>query len=530
MSKSKEIKEPKDALIESINEKISLIEKDVKKAIMNEHEDINGLILRANSLVVDINDKSSYDSAIELKREVKTTHVSIKKKTDLYKKPMTSLNKRIESFKNIVYEPLVLAEKKIVEKVKPFELHQEKLKQEALNKQLIEENSKKELEEKLSNLNSTLGKINLCKTKGEISEIEEYLNGIDSDSFGERSDEAAFIVNNLLLACKMFKQSLPEKLDDLVASNNEDLNSNLSEEKQTNQNLIEGDLKSNFDVEEVDEIKTNIQTTPPSKLTTSKIPLNTNFSLNEETINKSNIDSEKPSLEISDSNIHSETKVEEKDIVSKDSKETTKLVFEVEQADIIEVSKSEDAGVEENDNVDSKEDSSSLTHSEVVEDNNYFIGNNNDEIDPFGTVSDDDSGNSFEKEVENNLSENNLNISNNIQLENDDCVKVVEKLEDQSNSQDFNTPTSVSISKTTNISLESDEIDIFGTLVQEINEQEYGHENIENNVESDVIFDNLLENNTYMAEITFDKVNKVPLSINLTNKESGEVISFFKNH
>ncbi len=202
-----------DNLLPEMEKELSVLETIVQKAIISVHEDMDGLILKANKIVVDVNDKKSYDEAMELKREIKSTHVDMKKRKEEFKKPVIAYGKRLEEFTKGKYDPLVNAEKLLVKKIEPYKLHQLQLKANAEKIQNEENERLKNIEDKLFELNSTLGLVNQCKIKSDVDAIEERLGEIDLKEFGERSDEAGFIIQNLLMTCKMFKNNLPDTLE-----------------------------------------------------------------------------------------------------------------------------------------------------------------------------------------------------------------------------------------------------------------------------------------------------------------------------
>ena len=63
-----------------IESEISIIEQSHKSAILSIHENMQQLINDCLSINVSEDDKETYDRAVELKRVVKSTHVSIEKK------------------------------------------------------------------------------------------------------------------------------------------------------------------------------------------------------------------------------------------------------------------------------------------------------------------------------------------------------------------------------------------------------------------------------------------------------------------
>jgi hypothetical protein len=191
------------AKVEEIENEISIIEESHKSAILSIHENMNQLVNDCLTIEVSEDDKQGYDKAVELKRIVKATHVSIEKKRKELKQPLIDYGKRLDKWVEEIYTPLVNAEKIVKKKMEVYEAKIEKLKQE---RKLIEEQQQKEtleLEIRLKNLNTQLEKINSAKNKAELKEIEIYLDSIVISEFGSKSNEAGFILNQLKLTCSM---------------------------------------------------------------------------------------------------------------------------------------------------------------------------------------------------------------------------------------------------------------------------------------------------------------------------------------
>lgn len=191
------------AKVEEIENEISIIEESHKSAILSIHENMNQLVNDCLTIEVSEDDKQGYDKAVELKRIVKATHVSIEKKRKELKQPLIDYGKRLDKWVEEIYTPLVNAEKIVKKKMEVYEAKIEKLK---LERKLIEEQQQKEelqLEIRLKNLNTQLEKINSAKNKAELKEIEIYLDSIVISEFGSKSNEAGFILNQLKLTCSM---------------------------------------------------------------------------------------------------------------------------------------------------------------------------------------------------------------------------------------------------------------------------------------------------------------------------------------
>jgi hypothetical protein len=194
-----------------IESEISIIEQSHKSAILSIHENMQQLINDCLSINVSEDDKETYDRAVELKRVVKSTHVSIEKKRKEVKQPLIDYGKKLDKWVEEIYTPLVNAEKIVKKKMEVYEAKQELLKQE---RKVIEEQKQQEelqLEMRLKNLNTQLERINSAKNKAELKEIEIYLDSIVISEFGAKSGEAGFILNQLKLTCSMASRLIKDE-------------------------------------------------------------------------------------------------------------------------------------------------------------------------------------------------------------------------------------------------------------------------------------------------------------------------------
>ena len=190
---------------------ISIIEQSHKSAILSIHENMQQLINDCLSINVSEDDKETYDKAVELKRVVKATHVSIEKKRKEVKQPLIDYGKKLDRWVEEIYTPLVNAEKIVKKKMEVYEVKQEKLRQE---RKVVEEKQQQEeleLENRLKSLNAQLEKINSAKNKQELKEIEIHLDSIVIAEFGSKSNEAGFILNQLKLTCSMASRLMKDE-------------------------------------------------------------------------------------------------------------------------------------------------------------------------------------------------------------------------------------------------------------------------------------------------------------------------------
>jgi len=208
----KEVKSPALVLVEE-NTKLALssVEQNNKTAISMIHENMDVLIQQANNLVIDITSKEDYDNAIALKRTIKSTHVNVEKRRKELKAPFMEAGKKLDEFVKTIYTPLKNAEQVVKNKCSVYEKEQERLKEEKKNEAQNALNAEEELNNRLKNLNGYLGKINEAKTKTDITEIENYLENLDLNTFGDKSSDAGFIVTQLKMTCGMAKKLLPDE-------------------------------------------------------------------------------------------------------------------------------------------------------------------------------------------------------------------------------------------------------------------------------------------------------------------------------
>lgn len=201
-------KEDKNEVV--LNNDMIVVLENQKDSLTSIHENMDALILRANQIQININDSNSYEQAVELKREIKATHIKIKDKRNELKRPLIQLGRELDHFTKTIYDPLVEAEKQVKSKMEEYEAEQERIKKEQKEAKNNEGKMRELLDQKLHDLNATLLRINQCKTQAEIEIIQQELSNINLKDFGERSDEAGFILGNLIQTCTMVKKVLPE--------------------------------------------------------------------------------------------------------------------------------------------------------------------------------------------------------------------------------------------------------------------------------------------------------------------------------
>ena len=186
-----------------MDNEISVIEENHHNAILSIHENMQQLVADCNDIKVVEDDKETYDRAVELKRVVKSTHVAIEKKRKELKQPLIDYGKRLDKWVEGIYSPLVQAEKLVKQKMEVYEAKQEILKAERKELDDKQKEQEQEIEDKLKNLNATLGMINSASSKNELNEINSSLDKVVLSEYGKKSDEAGFILNQLKLTCSM---------------------------------------------------------------------------------------------------------------------------------------------------------------------------------------------------------------------------------------------------------------------------------------------------------------------------------------
>ena len=204
-----------------MNNDLDVIEQNHKNEILSIHENMAELIEQCNSIQVFEDDKKSYDNAVELKKYVKSVHVSVDKKRKELKQPIIDYGKKLDAFAKEIYEPLVQAEKIVKSKMEVYEIKLEKLKAEKKVKEEEDLIQEALIENKIRELNLILGHINEAKSKRELLEIEKQLEKIDVNSFGKKSADVGFVLSQLKLTCSMAMRIFKD----------EDLNNVVEEEK-----------------------------------------------------------------------------------------------------------------------------------------------------------------------------------------------------------------------------------------------------------------------------------------------------------
>jgi hypothetical protein len=195
---------------------IQTLEENSKADLLAIHENMNGLIERAELITINVDDVESYEDAVNLKRVIKATHVAIEKKRKELKAPIIDAGKRLDEFAKSIYTPLKEAESLLKDKMLPYEQEQERIKEEEKLAKEKEQQEKDALNDKLMQLNSILPEINSCKNKKQVEQIENKLGNINPKDYGERSDEAGFILTNLKMTCSMIKKSLPDDTQEVL--------------------------------------------------------------------------------------------------------------------------------------------------------------------------------------------------------------------------------------------------------------------------------------------------------------------------
>ena len=191
---------------------LSVIEQNHRNQILAIHENMQDLLQKCQDIQVFEDDKASYDKAVELKRMVKNVHVSIDKKRKELKQPVIDYGKKLDAFVKEIYEPLVEAEKLVKFKMAGYEARLEEIKEERKKQEEAEKEHEIMLENKIREINNLLAQINSATSKQELIDIENILDAIDINSYGKKSADVGFIVNQMKLTCSMAMRSFKEEL------------------------------------------------------------------------------------------------------------------------------------------------------------------------------------------------------------------------------------------------------------------------------------------------------------------------------
>ena len=198
---------------------LSVIEQNHRNQILAMHENMQELIQKCQDIQVFDDDKASYDNAVELKRLVKNVHVSIDKKRKELKQPVIDYGKKLDAFVKEIYEPLVEAEKLVKFKMAGYEARLEEIKEERKKQEELEKEHELMLENKIREINNLLAEINSATSKQELIAIEKILDAIDINSFGKKSADVGFIVNQMKLTCSMAMRTFKDEVETVENKN-----------------------------------------------------------------------------------------------------------------------------------------------------------------------------------------------------------------------------------------------------------------------------------------------------------------------
>ena len=174
----------------------------------------NQLILQQQEIIVDKDDKKSYDEAKELYSKHKNLWVKIDKDTDIIKKNIKPVLEKVQLISDDIYNPLQESGKKLKNKMLVYEVEQERKKQEKRDKELAEQKRKEEIATKLLSLNTDyLVKIQNCQTLEEIDSIKSDLANYDVTIFEEQSANATFQITQLNMTCDMMRSNISMKIE-----------------------------------------------------------------------------------------------------------------------------------------------------------------------------------------------------------------------------------------------------------------------------------------------------------------------------
>jgi hypothetical protein len=194
---------------------IELVFIQQQEQILSVHENMNGLIEQVKTMQIRTEEEAK--RAIELKREIKATHIAIKTKRDELKEPIIKLNKRITEYADTLYNPLKQAELDLKAKIEYFEK----------NKSAILTENKEEsfdsgdpLEEKLKDLNKYFALVNEATDMNQMLQINTEVSSVNLMDYGNRAAEAGFIISqiktNILIKFAQLSTGEPVKAPEII--------------------------------------------------------------------------------------------------------------------------------------------------------------------------------------------------------------------------------------------------------------------------------------------------------------------------
>jgi len=222
---------------------LATTQQGVLLAINSEFE---ALLNAINELpIIEVGDKEGYDKALELKKEVKKTHVSIEKKRKELKAPILEMGKNLDTFAKSLSEPLKQGENDI--KLKVSEYEQEIARKKAVELELKELAEKREqvhqenIEWVQKEMRYIINAMKSCNTLSELKELEVKENNfymklgsfdVSNDISEKGRSQVLFAISQVEDFKKMKKQILEIQEETIPKVDLQQMSDNISFEEE----------------------------------------------------------------------------------------------------------------------------------------------------------------------------------------------------------------------------------------------------------------------------------------------------------
>ena len=222
---------------------LATTQQGVLLAINSEFE---ALLNAINELpIIEVGDKEGYDKALELKKEVKKTHVSIEKKRKELKAPILEMGKNLDTFAKSLSEPLKQGENDI--KLKVSEYEQEIAREKAVELELKELAEKREqvhqenIEWVQKEMRYIINAMKSCNTLSELKELEVKENNfymklgsfdVSNDISEKGRSQVLFAISQVEDFKKMKKQILEIQEETITKVDLQQMSDNISFEEE----------------------------------------------------------------------------------------------------------------------------------------------------------------------------------------------------------------------------------------------------------------------------------------------------------
>lgn len=169
------------------------------RSVFNEHQE---LLKKAEEITINFDSHESYEDAVELKRVLKKTHISIENQRKEFRAEIMKMARDLDNYSDDLYQPFREAELKVKEQCDEYESQKKTVRKLKGKAKKEEQKQREEIEKKLYTLNTQLSRINGARDLGELEHIENVLNFTKLEEFGDKKDEAGFILSNLRVVLK----------------------------------------------------------------------------------------------------------------------------------------------------------------------------------------------------------------------------------------------------------------------------------------------------------------------------------------